>query len=172
MATAVPSDTSSIFIEHRGTLVNYATRLVGSRAQAEDLVQEAWLRLDAAAAERVVQEPLGYLFRIIRNLASDQSRAASRERRWQQEGEASIEAVLGMRPSSTPENIALHKDQMRLLMAALDELPKRTRIAFGMHRLGGYKLREIAAFLDISIPLAQKLVTAGLLHCRDRLGWP
>lgn len=166
------ADTSSIFIEHRGALVNYATRLVGSRAQAEDLVQEAWLRLNAAIAERAVQEPLGYLYRIVRNLASDQSRAAGRERRWRQDGEASLEAILGMRSASTPENIALHRDQMRLLLAALDELPKRTRIAFGMHRLGGYKLREIAAFLDISIPLAQKLVTTGLLHCRDRLGWP
>ena len=168
----MPSDTSTIFIEHRGLLVNYATRLVGSRAQAEDLVQEAWLRLDAATGERAIQEPLGYLYRIIRNLAFDQSRAAGRERRWQQEGEPSIEALLGLRPSSTPETVALHKDQMRLLMAALDELPKRTRIAFGMHRIGGYKLREIAAYLDISIPLAQKLVTSGLLHCRDRLGWP
>jgi RNA polymerase sigma factor (sigma-70 family) len=169
---AVLSDSSSIFIKHRGPLLNYATRLVGSRAEAEDLVQEAWLRLDAAAGERAVQEPLGYLYRIIRNLAFDQSRSAGRERQWQKEGEASVEAVLGLKPSATPENIVLHKDQMRLLMAALDELPKRTRVAFGMHRLGGYKLREIAAFLDISIPLAQKLVTTGLLHCRDRLGWP
>lgn len=168
----MPSDTSSIFIENRGSLVNYATRLVGSRALAEDLVQEAWLRLDAAAGERVVQEPLGYLYRIIRNLASDQSRAAGRERRWQRDGEASVEAVLGLRPSATPESIVLHKDQMRLFMAALDELPERTRIAFGMHRLGGYKLREIAEHLDISIPVAQKLVTSALVHCRERLGWP
>src|SRR5687767_1062042 len=43
---AVPSDTTSLFIEHRGSLVEYATRIVGSRAHAEDVVQEAWLRFD------------------------------------------------------------------------------------------------------------------------------
>jgi len=150
--------------------VNYATKLVGSRALAEDLVQEAWLRLNAAVAERVVHEPLGYLYRIIRNLASDRSRAASRERLWQQEEESGVEAILGLRTSSTPENIVLYRDQMRLLRAALDELPSRTRIAFGMHRIGGLKLREIAQYLDISIPLAQKLVTTALLHCRKRVG--
>ena len=161
-----------IYITHRGSLVNYATRLVGSRAQAEDLVQEAWLRLDAAVGERAVHEPLGYLYRIIRNLASDQSRAAGRERRWQQDGETTIEAILGGQASATPENIALQRDQMRLLKAALDELPPRTRIAFGMHRVGRFKLREIAEYLDISLPMAQKLVTSGLLHCRKRLGRP
>jgi RNA polymerase sigma factor (sigma-70 family) len=166
----VPADTTTLFVEHRGSLVNYATKLVGSRAHAEDLVQEAWLRLDAATRDSVVHEPLGYLYRIIRNLAFDQARAAGRERAWEREGESSIEAVLGLRRSSTPENIALYRDQMRLLKAALDELPARTRIAFGMHRVGGLKLREIAELLDISIPMAQKLVTAGLLHCRKRLG--
>ena len=40
-----------------------------------------------------------------------------------------------------------------------------------MHRLGNYKLREIAAFLDISLPYAQRLVAEGLEHCRERLGW-
>ncbi|MBR2818726.1 MAG: sigma-70 family RNA polymerase sigma factor [Reyranella sp.] len=168
----MPSDSSSLFVEHRGSLLNYATSLVGSRAQAEDLVQEAWLRLDKAIEAGGIQEPLGYLYRIIRNLAVDRSRAAGREQQWQVQGQASVEAALGLRPSSTPEAIALHRDQMRLLAAALEELPKRTRIAFGMHRLGGYKLREIAACLDISVPLAQKLVADGLQHCKDRLGWP
>ncbi|TAJ86443.1 MAG: sigma-70 family RNA polymerase sigma factor [Reyranella sp.] len=166
----MPSDTTALFVEHRGSLVNYATKLVGSRAQAEDLVQEAWLRLDAAARESAVHEPLGYLYRIVRNLAVDQSRAAGRARGWQRDEKAGLEVVLGLRSTATPENIALHRDQMRLLRAALDELPARTRIAFGMHRVGGFKLREIADALDISLPMAQKLVTTALLHCRKRLG--
>lgn len=165
----MPSDTTALFVEHRGSLVNYATKLVGSRAHAEDLVQEAWLRLDAAARESVVHEPLGYLYRIVRNLAFDQSRAAGRERDWQKEGESSLAALLGIYPSVTPESVALHRDQMRVLRAALDELPERTRIAFGMHRVGGFKLREIADTFDISVPMAQKLVTTALLHCRKRL---
>ena len=75
----MPSDTTSLFIEHRGSLVDYATRIVGSRAQAEDLVQEAWLRFDEVARKRFLDEPLGYLYRIVRNLALDGRRRASLE---------------------------------------------------------------------------------------------
>ncbi len=166
------SDTTALFVEHRGSLVNYATSLVGSRAHAEDLVQEAWLRLDEAVEQRRVREPLNYLYRIVRNLAFDRKRAAARERQWQADGGASVASVLAQREPATPEAQALHKDELRLLVGALEELPERTRIAFGMHRIGGYKLREIAAHLGISLPLAQTLVVDGLEHCKERLGWP
>ena len=58
-------------------------------------------------------------------------------------------------------------------MEALGDLPERTRIACEMHRFGGAKLREIAIYLKISVPLAHKLVADGIDHCRERLGgWP
>src|SRR5688572_24884586 len=79
---AMPSDTTSLFIEHRGSLVDYATRIVGSRAQAEDLVQEAWLRFDEVARQRLLDEPLSYLYRIVRNLALDGRRSQVREARY------------------------------------------------------------------------------------------
>ena len=43
-AGAVRPDTTTLFVEHRRSLIDYATRIVGSRAHAEDVVQEAWLR--------------------------------------------------------------------------------------------------------------------------------
>jgi len=159
----VPSDTTSLFIEHRGSLVEYATRIVGSRAQAEDLVQEAWLRFDEVARQRLLDEPLGYLYRIVRNLALDGRRRMALES--QIVADSATDALF----EPTPEAVALHRDELRLLMAALDELPERTRIAFEMHRFGGCKLREIAAFLEVSLPWAQRLVADGLLHCRRRL---
>lgn len=166
----MPSDaTSLLFAEHRHSLVKYATRLVGSRAQAEDLVQEAWVRLNAAARESSVHEPLGYLYRIIRNLAFDHSRAQGREGLWQRDG-GSIETILGMRENASPETIALYREQLRELQAAMDEMPSRMRIAFGLHRVDGLKMREIAELLDISIPMVQKLIAAALLHCQRRLG--
>jgi RNA polymerase sigma-70 factor (ECF subfamily) len=71
-----------------------------------------------------------------------------------------------------PEAIALYNDQFARVKDALSELPERTRIACEMHRFGGAKLREIAAFLDISVPLAHKLVAEGVEHCKERLEWP
>lgn len=166
----MPSDAASLFAEHRRSLVDYATTIVGSRAQAEDVVQEAWLRFDEVARQRLLVEPLGYLYRIVRNLAVDGRRTAIRERRLLASQPAAV-AVASSSFSPTPERVALYKDELRLLHDALAELPKRTRIAFEMHRLGGCKLREIAEHLGISLPLAHQLVADGLQHCRSRLGW-
>ena len=57
-------------------------------------------------------------------------------------------------------------------MEALAELPERTRIAFEMHRFGDAKIKEIAAVLNISLPLAYRLVADAVQHCKERLGWP
>ena len=164
------SDTTSLFIEHRGSLVDYATRIVGSRAQAEDLVQEAWLRFDEVARQRFLEEPLGYLYRIVRNLALDGRRRTGLENEVLAASENAAGSFVSAGVEPSPETIALYRDELRLLMAALAELPERTRIAFEMHRFGGCKLREIAEFLDISLPWAQRLVADGVLHCRRRLG--
>jgi len=165
----VPSDTASLFIEHRGSLVAYATRLVGSRAHAEDVVQEAWLRFDEVTRQRLLEEPLGYLYRIVRNLALDGRRRTALENQIVAEGSAEAGLVGSPATEPTPEAVALYRDELRLLVAALNELPERTRIAFEMHRFGGCKLREIADFLGVSLPWAQRLVADGLLHCRRRL---
>src|SRR5919109_618018 len=74
-------ETLAFFMAHRPNLVSYASGIVGSRAQAEDVVQEAWLRFDDASRLRLREEPLGYLYRIVRNLALDGRRRLAREDR-------------------------------------------------------------------------------------------
>jgi RNA polymerase sigma-70 factor (ECF subfamily) len=167
---AVPSDAATLFTQHRRSLVEYAASIVGSRAQAEDVVQEAWLRFDVVARQRLLGEPLAYLYRIVRNLALDDRRTTARVTRLLASEPVAV-ATASSTFSPTPERVALYKDELRLLHEALAELPKRTRVAFEMHRLGGCKLREIAEHLDISLPLAHQLVADGLEHCRTRLGW-
>lgn len=160
-----------LFVEHRRELVDYATGIVGSRTHAEDLVQEAWIRFNEAAREGLLREPRNYLYRIVRNLALDGRRRLQVERRIFKDSPQDLVASL---PDVTPsaEKASVDKDDLRLLQEALRELPKRTRIAFEMHRLQGCKLREIAAVLGVSIPTAQLLVMDGLQHCKARLGWP
>lgn len=157
-----------LYLAHRGELLDYASKIVGDRSQAEDVVQEAYLRFDAAAAERRVAEPLSYLFRIVRNLSLDLRRRVGRDRhRLASVGDEAIGELPEARPS--PEAEAASRQELRLLEAAMWELPERTRIALEMHRFGGRTVREIAAHLGISIGTAHTLVTQGLEHCRDRL---
>ena len=162
----------SLFVTHRSRLVNYASGIVGSRAQAEDVVQEAWLRFDEASRGRLLEDATGYLYRIVRNLALDGRRRMTRESQFitDDDFEEAADACVDAFP--TPESVALYKDEYTLVMEALAELPERTRIAFEMHRFGDAKLREIAAVLNISLPLAHRLVADAVQHCKERLGWP
>lgn len=161
-------ETLAFFMAHRPNLVSYASGIVGSRAQAEDVVQEAWLRFDDASRLRLLEEPLGYLYRIVRNLALDGRRRLVREDRTR-DSYAVIAVAQDGHASLTPEREALHKDALRIVMAAIAELPERTQIALEMHRFGGCKLREIADHLGISVALAHSLVADGIEHCRRRL---
>lgn len=156
----------SIYRAHRVELVDYATAIVGDRARGEDVVQEAFLRLDAASAGRKLDEPVGYLRRIIRNLAIDWIRRRSVEGRHVADT-ADVEAVAEDRPSQ--EDVIAYRDELRVVMDAMAELPERTRIALEMHRFEGVKLKDIAAHLGISVGLAHALVYEGLEHCRKRL---
>lgn len=156
----------SIYLAHRVELVDYATSIVGDRARGEDVVQEAFLRFRSTAADRPLDEPLGYLRRIVRNLAIDWTRRLSNERRTFDDG-AEHAAVADDSPSQEAALVA--RDELRIVMAAMAELPERTRVALTMHRFDGCKLREIAAHLGISVALAHALVFEGLEHCRRRL---
>lgn len=172
--TVLSQDTTNLnlFVAHRRALVNYVSGMIGSRAQAEDVVQEAWLRFDEAAKGRLLEDAAGYLYRIVRNLALDGRRRMRCENQYI--SDADFETAAGACPdgSPTPETVALYKDEYERVMDALAELPERTRIAFEMHRFGDAKLREIAAALNISVPSAHRLVADALQHCKERLGWP
>jgi RNA polymerase sigma-70 factor (ECF subfamily) len=153
---------------HRAELLNYASGIVGDRCRAEDVVQEAYLRFDAAVDSQPPDEPVGYLYRIVRNLAVDGRRQQDRETRYMVPDSGDrADQIPEDRPS--PEAEAVAKGEIRALQAAMAELPERTRIALEMHRFGGCKLREIAAHLGISVGLAHALVVDGLEHCRSRL---
>lgn len=157
----MPSDTTALFIEHRGSLVDYAARIVGSRAQAEDVVQEAWFRL-SRVPEGPVHEPLGYLYRLVRNLAIDTRRKLTRE---VARSVADSSAAMLVDETPSPEQSAAGKDELRLVLEALAALPERTRIAVRMNRIEGRKLQEVADHLDLSVSRTFKLIVGGVAHC-------
>lgn len=158
----------AIFMRHRAALVEYAAPIVGCPSRAEDVVQEAFLRFRKAATEKVLDEPVGYLYRIVRNLALDRRRTLNVESRHVSGGmDAEIEQLAKDTPS--PEDEAISRQELGRVAQALAELPERTRIAVEMHRFGGCTLREIADHLGISVSMAHNLVVAGVRHCLRRL---
>lgn len=145
----------NVYHENRADLVGYAIKIVECPFHAEDVVQEAFFRLNKALRKKPLEEPLGYLYRIVRNLAIDKKRSKSFELQVFDHN-AYIEFSSENTPSS--ETITLHKQELDIVMEAISELPERYQKALEMHRFQGKKLKEIAVELDISIATAHGLV--------------
>ncbi len=167
VSVQIPANKLDLYLSHRAALVDYAAPIVGCRSRAEDVVQEAWLRFSGRDEQGAgVNNPVGYLYRIVRNLALDLTRRVATERR-----SPDGDAILAEMPSAaaSPEQQAASQDELQVISDALSELPERTRTAFEMHRLGGFTLQQVAAALGISLGLAHQLVHDALSHCADRL---
>lgn len=161
-------DALQLFLTHRAKLLNYALRLTGDSASAEDVLQEAWLRFQAAAAHRALDEPVGYLHAVIRNLAHDDRRRRGLRARLFVEGlEEPASDIASAEPSA--EASLISSEELRLVREALEGMPERMRIAVEMHRIGGAKLKDIAARLGVSVTTAHQLVADGVAQCRARL---
>jgi len=159
------------YLGHREALIDRVASIVGCRARAEDVVQDAWLHWERAARQQTLHRPLHYLYRIVRNLAIDVRRRAKREARVvSPEIGVESQAIADRTPS--PEATAAAREELRLLTDVMAELPGRTRLALEMHRLGGYGLKEIAARLGVSVTTAHDIIAKGIAHCQRRLDPP
>ena len=155
----------ALYQAHRVELVKYASAIAGSHAQAEDVVQEAWFRLNRADDLDLVREPKGYLYRLVRNLAIDTRRTLMRETA-RSAADFAAASLADEQPS--PEQSSLARDELRVVLDALAELPERTRIAVRMNRMEGRKLQEVARHLGLSITRTHALIVEGVAHCDRR----
>lgn len=156
----------AVFIEQRDALMRFLTRRLGNGAVAEDLTQEAWLRV-AGNGAAAIANPRAYLFRIAANLAIDYQRSEKRRRLSADE----VDSLLDV-PDETPDVVstAMARDELAALRQALGELPARRRAIFLAARLGGQTHREIADRHGVSTRAVEINVQRALEHCADRLG--
>lgn len=157
----------SVYIEHRAELLHYANRFVRDPAKAEDVVQEAWLRLSAKSGTgEEVGHTLSYLYAITRNLALDWARRA----RWEVL-EAPDSTAWRAHPAQTPspEHVLVQRDQFRAVMDAVSKLPERTQTAFRLYKLEEKTLQQIADALGVSVSRAHQMVRDGLACATKRL---
>lgn len=148
-----------LYLDHRPALINYAKVVVGEHARAEDVVQDAFLRF-CANAQDTVEQPVAYLYRIVRNLALDAVRRQATEKRQQKM------PAQWMHPGQelSPEQRVVHGDDASRIAAALAGLPEQMRIAVEMNRLGGFTLQQTADHLNISLSTAHRLVKDAIVH--------
>jgi RNA polymerase sigma factor (sigma-70 family) len=171
-ALTMPTDIlglGAVFARHHAQLKRAAQRIVGNAQSAEDLVHDAYLKAVEAAPEAhaVLQQPLSYAYRVVRNLAIDHHRREVLESRLF-ETDDSGDQVAAPR-ASTPDAVAGDRQALALVEKALAALPERVRSAFEMCRLEGRTQRDIGVQLGVSAATVNALVREALERCRAAL---
>jgi RNA polymerase sigma factor (sigma-70 family) len=146
------------FEENRGRLRGVAYRMLGSLNEADDAVQEAWLRLnrsDAAAIENLG----GWLTTVVARVCLDMLR--SRGSRHEESLSAQVsEPVAPRQPTTDPEQEAVLADSVGLaLLVVLDRLTPAERLAFVLHDLFAMSFDEIANVIGKSATAARQLAS-------------
>jgi RNA polymerase sigma-70 factor (ECF subfamily) len=148
------------FEEHRDHLVGVAYRMLGIRAEAEDAVQEAYLRY-ARADHAVIRDLRGWLTTTTGRICLDVLRSA-RVRREQYVGPWLPEPIVERMPAGgpAPEEVAVRADEVTYaLLVVLETLTPEQRIAFVLHDVFALPFDEIAATLGTTDAAARQLAT-------------
>ena len=161
---------AAVFQEHRGLLFGIAYRMLGGAADADDAVQETWLRW-SGRTQRAVDNPRAYLTTVITRLCVDELRSA-RVRRESYFGPWLPEPLVVQESSVDPDPAATHSELADSLSQAflvvLEELSPVERAAFLLHEVFGYEYPEIAAMLTRNEAACRQLVSRARGHVEAR----
>lgn len=145
LGTESVSRYDATFRELTPRLTALARRVLGDASEAEDIVQEAFVRLDGdPVLDRPAEEVAAWLRRVTLNLAFNRLRD---NRRWRDRAERGGRLDLD-RPTDEPVDEVLRDEQRRAVRASLARLPQRQRDCL-LLRHAGYSYAEVAATLDI-----------------------
>ncbi len=146
------------FEMQRPQLRAVAYRMLGSLSEAEDAVQEAWLRLNRSDAE-AVENLGGWLTTVVARVSLDMLRTR-RARREEYVGGPLPDPVIGSEDERDPEHEALLADAVGLaLQVVLDQLSPPERLAFVLHDMFAVPFDEIAPIVDRTPGAARKLAS-------------
>ena len=158
------AEVAGLFREHNRSLIAFLRSRLDSLAEAQEVAQEAYVRLLRLERPEQVGFLRAYLFRIAQNLVVDRLR--KRNVREQLPEENLFEDWLD---TPAPERRALAADQLRTVREALRELPRKTAAAFVLHVIEGRDFGAIARSMRLTERMVRYHVARALGHCRARL---
>lgn len=152
------------FERERRHLLSVAFRILGSQTDAEDVVQETWLRFASADTSEVRNLP-AWLTKVATRLCLD----VLRRRREDPQETPELRDDMG----DGPEEVALLAEELTAaFVVVLDELTPPQRVALVLHDAFGVPFDEIAHVLETSIASAKKLASRARGRVRDRVKAP
>jgi RNA polymerase sigma factor (sigma-70 family) len=157
-------DQTDVFEAERPRLLRIASRVLGDHAEAEDAVQQAWLRLNRTDAE--IESLPAWLTTVTTRLCLDRLRSRT---------PIPVDEVDPAETAADPaDDVALADTVGLALHVVLDRLSPRERVAFVLHDSFGFEFPTIAAVLDTTPAAARKLASRARAkvtqpHSEDRL---
>jgi len=166
---AEPDRLAESFEQNRARLRAVAYRMLGSFAEADDAVQEAWLRLSRADASRV-DNLGGWLTTVVARVCLNVLRARN-TRREEPVGVHVPDPVISRADGTNPEDEALLADSVGLaLLVVLDTLTPAERLAFVLHDLFDLPFDDIAPMVGRSPATARQLARRARRRVRGAAG--
>lgn len=157
-----------IFRTQYRQLVRFCRMRVRNGADAEDIVQSAFLAARRAYPEKGTEELRPLLFTLVRNAALDHLRAPWNSRRHGEDVSA-LNEQLPCPASPSPEQQLMDADRLALVEAVVSGMSPRRQTALRLHRYDGLSYEEIGRRLSISSTAVKKHVASGIAEIAARL---
>jgi RNA polymerase sigma factor (sigma-70 family) len=142
-------------------LVRRQRRQGTDSVHAEDITQDACVRALRIAQPQGVRDPVHYLMRIVRNVFIDRKRKGQREAQLFHTLEGGAANIRG---DADPERILAGKQQLQIVLDAIEALPPRCREAFTLHRFHGLSYAAIARRMGVGTGTVEKHIAEAMLR--------
>jgi RNA polymerase sigma-70 factor (ECF subfamily) len=163
--TVTLNGVADIFESHRSRLFGTAYRMLGIRADAEDVLQDAYLRWHEAAGNDI-QSPTGFLVTVTTRLCLDRLRHLKKER--EQDKVPWLSGPIVEDHVSSPEEECEIADEVSAaFLAVIERLGPEARAAFLLREVFDYDYPEVARMVGKSEPACRQLIHRSRTHLRD-----
>jgi RNA polymerase sigma-70 factor (ECF subfamily) len=149
------------FRDLRGKLLAWIRRRVPDPAEAEDLLQESFLRISQRDQGTDVTHLEGYLYRTAESVLADRRR---RRRVRHADAHVALEPDRHRTDDADALRTLIAKERLRKVAAALQTLPDRTRAIFVLRRIEGLRYAEIAVRLNMPVRTVEKHMARAVEH--------
>lgn len=158
-----------LFQTHNKALLAFAGQQSGYDS-AEDLVQDAYVRLLQHPDPETIENPRAFLYKTTLNLSIDQHRRQSTRDRFHSDGSGIAQEIVLL--GQMPEDHLAAQQTLGQFNALLMELPELTRFAFVLYRLEGFSHQDVAKRLGISVRSSERRVAQAANHILSHFDVP
>ena len=153
----------SIFNAHAETLRNFVYYKCGSEQQAEDIVQDAFVKLWKNCAKVIFTKAKSYLYTVANNMFLNEVAHQKVVLKYKQQTPSRVS-------NETPEFVLRHKEFQEKLQRTIAKLPDGQREVFLLNRIDKKTYAEIAEIIGLSVKAVEKRMHKALILLRKEIG--